>query len=149
MPAQLRGCFGQPVEPGRQPHFELLVIRNRVSRDEGGRKHGFGVLLLGIVQEPGEGNHGIGGQGSLGVADGRFALGPERRHQIRLLAVHGPNGTAGRPDGLSAGRQPGFPRPVDISQLAPGPLHQLGQFGAAVVGTARGSQVSGGGSQIS
>ena len=81
-----------------------------IAPDEHAGEDGLGVLLLGVVQEAGEGDGRKGPHRVLGLAQGLLGLGDQGRGPLGLEAVDGPDGAAGRPDGAPAGgrdRPPG------------------------------------------
>ena len=64
-----------------------MVIRQPGAVDEGGCEYCLDELLLGVVEEPGVGDHGKGGESGLGLAERGLALGEELRDLLGLSAV--------------------------------------------------------------
>jgi hypothetical protein len=67
MTAQLRRRFGQPVEPGGDFDRDLSGTGEWIARDESSGQNRFGILLFGVMQEPGEGHRGMGQDRPLGL----------------------------------------------------------------------------------
>lgn len=89
---------------------------------------GFGVLLLGVVEEPGRGQPRKGIEGALGPAQGGLGLPGEAQGPLGIPTVHRPNGETAGPDGLPAAGQGFFPGLVRGAELGPDRVTETGQL---------------------
>ncbi len=96
--------------------------------DQSGGDHGFGVLLLGVVQEPGVGDPREWCDGGLSLPKGALGLGQVGRDLHGPLAMDGANGAPGGPDHPPTVRQSGLPGGVRLGQFAGSELDAAGEL---------------------
>ena len=119
--AQLGGRLDQPVEPGGQFDAHLIARRQPIPADEHAGEDRLGVLLFGVVQKAGEGDHREGPTTALGLTQRLLSFGEQgwglgwRRCTARWRCLT-PGWCAGRRPGPPPALRGPHPRPVGAPQ---------------------------------
>lgn len=130
--AQLRGRLGKAVQPGRQRHAHVGGAGQRPAVDESSRQDRLGVLLLGVVQETGEGDRRVGTDGRLGFGERGRGVAAQAPRLAGLVAVDGPDRQAGVADRAAAGGQAALAGVVGSGERREDGVGEPGQLAAAL-----------------
>jgi hypothetical protein len=116
VPAQLAGGFADAAQPRCRVDGEVVAGRQRVAGNQRGGDARLDELLLGVVQEPGVGDAGVIAQRFLRLSERPLGVRRELGCGGVVVAVHGPDARARRPDHLPAGRQRDLSSAVGVAE---------------------------------